>query len=212
MEPVEAVIARSLWVAGLATLAATLWSIPLAYAAVTRPRLASILVPVSEALVGVPTVVVGLALYMLLSRQGPLGFLGLLYTPYAIALGEAILITPLLIATSYRVLYTSYHTYGELALSLGASPRQVMATVVSHAAPGLAASIVMGFSRAVGELGVAYTVGGNIAGRTRTMTTAIALDVSMGRYEEALLLGGVLALLTVAVSVAARMVLKWYGR
>ena len=209
-ESVESIVFRSLWVSGTATILAASWSLPLAYLAVVWRRLGAVLVPVAEALVGVPTVLVGLLLYMLLSRQGPLGFLNLLYTPYAVIVGEAVLVTPLIVATSYRVLRAGYEAYGELAYSLGATGLQAAVTVLSHSLPGVVASLVMGFSRAIGELGVAFIVGGNIAGLTRTMTTAIALEVSMGEYEDALLLGGVLAGLTVLVSAVARLVVRRY--
>ncbi len=190
---------RSLYISGSATLLASAWSIPLAY----RWRgLASAL----EALVGVPTVLVGLALYMLLSRRGPLGFLGLLYTPQAIIVGEAILITPLIASVAYRALRHAVENYGELALSLGATEAQAMATAVREAAGGILAAAVMGFSRAVGELGVALMVGGNIKGYTRTMTTTIALDVAMGEFEEAMALGAILVLLLIGVSMTIRFI------
>jgi tungstate transport system permease protein len=175
----------------------------------SSPRL-RLLVPVFEALVGVPTVVIGLLMYMLLSRTGPLGMLNLLYTPQAIVVGQSILITPLVVSTAYRVVRRSLETYGELALSLGASRSQAAAIVLSQATPGLIASIVMGFSRAIGELGVAFMVGGNIAGYTRTLTTAIALGVSMGEYELALSLGGILVSITLAVSVLLRLARRFW--
>ena len=196
---------RSLYVSGTATLLATAWSIPLAYLMASRPRLRVLASPL-EALVGVPTVLVGLLLYMLLSKRGPLGVLGLLYTPYAIIVGEAILITPLVTSVAYRVLREAVEKYGELALSLGASESQAMATALSQGAPGLVAAVIMGFSRAIGELGVALMVGGNIKGYTRTLTTAIALEVAKGEFEEAVAMGLVLVAIVVAVSIAVRAV------
>jgi len=194
---------RSLMVSGSATLLSTTWSLPVAYAAATRGRLRP-LVAAAEGLVGVPTVLVGLLLYFLFSRHGPLGFLGLLYTPTAIILGEAVLITPLLIAVSYRVVSEAVARYGELALALGASPGQALMLALREAWPGLLAAVVMAFSRAIGELGVALLVGGNIKGYTRTLTTAIALKVSMGEFEAAARLGLVLVAVMVAISLALR--------
>ncbi|HID41820.1 MAG TPA: ABC transporter permease subunit [Pyrodictium sp.] len=196
---------RSLYVSGTATLLAALWSLPLAYAMATERRLQPV-TAVTEALVGIPTVLVGLLLYFLLSRQGPLGFLNLLYTPTAIIVGEAVLITPLLVSVAYRVLRDAVETYGELALSLGASNAQAMALAVREAAPGLVAALVMGFSRAVGELGVALMIGGNIRGYTRTLTTAIALEVSKGEFEDAASLGVILVAIMIAVSLGLRLV------
>ena len=202
---VAEVALRSLYISGTATLLATAWSIPLAYLMASRPRLRVLASPL-EALVGVPTVLVGLLLYMLLSKRGPLGVLGLLYTPYAIIVGEAILITPLVTSVAYRVLREAVEKYGELALSLGASESQAMATALSQGAPGLVAAVIMGFSRAIGELGVALMVGGNIKGYTRTLTTAIALEVAKGEFEEAVAMGLVLVAIVVAVSIAVRAV------
>ena len=196
---------RSLYVSGTATLLAALWSLPLAYAMATERRLQPV-TAVTEALVGIPTVLVGLLLYFLLSRQGPLGFLNLLYTPTAIIVGEAVLITPLLVSVAYRVLRGAVETYGELALSLGASDAQAVALAVREAAPGLVAALVMGFSRAVGELGVALMIGGNIRGYTRTLTTAIALEVSKGEFEDAVSLGAILVAIMIAVSLGLRLV------
>jgi len=196
---------RSLYVSGTATVLAALWSLPLAYVMAAKRRLQPV-AAVTEALVGVPTVLVGLLLYFLLSRQGPLGFLNLLYTPTAIIIGEAVLVTPLLVSIAYRVLRGAVETYGELALSLGASEAQAMALAVREAAPGLVAALVMGFSRAVGELGVALMIGGNIRGYTRTLTTAIALEVSKGEFENAVSLGTVLVAIMVAVSLCLRLI------
>ena len=203
MEPVLTVAARSVTVSGAATLLSASWSLPLAYLAATRPRLRP-LAAAAEGLVGVPTVLVGLFLYFLLSRRGPLGGLGLLYTPTAIIIGEAVLVTPLLVAVSYRVISAAVSRYGELALALGASDTEAMEIALREAAPGLAAALVMAFSRAVGELGVALLVGGNIRGYTRTLTTAIALEVSMGEFEAAMRLGLVLVAIMVFVAAAAR--------
>lgn len=200
------VILRSLWVSGAATLLALSWSVPAALAMAAR-RGSEAAATIAEALVGVPTVVLGLLFYFLLSSSGPLGFLGLLYTPLAMVIGEAALVTPLLVSTSYRVLRRALEEYGELALALGATRLQAVGLALRESARGVAASAVMGFSRAVGELGVALMLGGNIRGYTRVMTTAIALGVSRGEFEESLALG----LALVAIMVAASAALKALG-
>ncbi len=192
---------RSLYISLSATMLAASWSLPLAYLAARRPSFTPV-ARAAEALVGVPTVLVGLLLYMLLSRRGPLGFLELLYTPAAIVLGEAVLVTPLLVAVGYRVLSAAVAEYGELALSLGASEGRALRLALREALPGLVAALVMAFSRAVGELGVALMVGGNIRGYTRTLTTAIALEVSKGEFEAAVSLGAVLVGLMLASAAA----------
>ena len=210
-EGVAEVAARSLAVSAAAVALASTWSLPLAYRMARGGRLAG-LAPAFESLTGVPTVLVGLALYLLLSRSGPLGFLGLLYTPAAIVVGEAVLVTPLYVAAAYRVLRSSWEEYGELALSLGANDSQAMATVLRQASPGVVAAAVMAFSRAIGELGVAFIVGGNIAGKTRTLTTSIALATSMGEYELALRLGSVLLALSLAGGVSVHALRRLWER
>ncbi len=198
------IAARSLAISGTATLLSSTWSIVLAYMLARSPRASRLLVPFLEALVGIPTVLVGLLLYLLLSSQGPLGMFRLLYTPKAIVVGQAILITPLITSVAYRVLTHSWSMYGELALALGAAERQAARLVFSESLPGLAAAVVMGFSRAFGELGVALMVGGNIRGYTRVITTAIALEVSRGEFGLALSLGAMLVAILVLVSLTLR--------
>jgi tungstate transport system permease protein len=199
-------------VSGTATLLASVWSIPTSYV-LTLKRRVGVVEAVIESLVGIPTVLLGLLLYILLSSSGPLAPLGikLLYTPQAIILGESILVTPLMISTSYRVLKNSVVMYSELALSLGASKTQVMTLVIKESLPGVVASIIMSFSRALGELGIAMMVGGNISGYTRVMTTAIALGVARGEFEEAIALGLVLMAIMVVISVTLKLINKVYG-
>ena len=194
---------RSITVSGLATFFASSWSIPFAYILATR-RESELIISIIEAVVGIPTVLVGLLLYFLLSSSGPLGFLHMLYTPQAIIMGEAILITPLIVSTSYRVLKNVVNTYGELALSLGASERQAMLLALRESLPGILASTIMGFSRAIGELGVALIVGGNIRGYTRVLTTAIALEVSKGEFEKAVALGTILVSIATTISIVLK--------
>jgi len=207
-----ATILRSIYVSGTATLLATTWGIPTSYI-LTLKRRVGIVEAVIESLVGVPTVLLGLLLYLLLSSSGPLAPLGirLLYTPQAIILGEAILITPLMISTTYRVLKNTVATYSELALSLGASKTQVMTLIIKESLPGVVASIIMSFSRALGELGIAMMVGGNISGYTRVMTTAIALGVARGDFEEAIVLGLVLLTIMVVISITLKLLNKVYS-
>ncbi|MEM0051127.1 MAG: ABC transporter permease [Sulfolobales archaeon] len=207
-----ATILRSIYVSGTATLLASVWSLPTSYV-LTLKRRVGVVEAVIESLVGIPTVLLGLLLYILLSSSGPLAPLGikLLYTPQAIILGESILVTPLMISTSYRVLKNSVVMYSELALSLGASKTQVMTLVIKESLPGVVASIIMSFSRALGELGIAMMVGGNISGYTRVMTTAIALGVVRGEFEEAIALGLVLMAIMVVISVTLKLINKVYG-
>ncbi len=201
------VILRSLWISGTATLLATTWSFPLTYLLIRKEKLKP-LVTLFEGLVGVPTVLIGLLLYDMLCPRCPLGFLNLLYTPQAIAIGEALLVTPLLVATLYARLKKAFEEFGELALTFGASELKAFEVALSQSLPEALGSVVMAFSRAIGELGVALIVGGNIAGYTRTLSTAIALYTEMGEFEKATELGLILAALSVGVSFAVKLFIE----
>ncbi len=203
-EVVEIII-RSITISGTATFLASIWSIPLSFFLVSRySRITNLIMGFFNALVGVPTVVVGLFLYMILSRSGPLGFLGMLYTPQAIMFGEAVLITPLLVSLLYESFYRTQEKYWELALTLGASNRQALQLFLLQSLPEILVVLLLGFSRAIGELGVALLVGGNIKGYTRVMTTAISLEVVKGEFEKALLLGGFLIATVLGISTSIR--------
>ena len=190
---------------GSATLLATSWSIIIAYILASRRRV-EIISSIIEAMVGIPTVLLGLLLYMLFSHSGPLGFLNLLYTPQAMIIGESILITPLIISSTFRVLREAIQTYGEFAMSIGASRFQTIHLILKETYPTLLAASVMGFSRAIGELGVAMMIGGNIKGYTRVMTTAIALGVSKGEFETAIWLGLILLLIMIITSIVIKII------
>ncbi len=197
---------RSLLISSAATLMALSWSLPISYMISSRQsRLGKIIVSISNALVSVPTVIVGLFLYMLFSRKGPLSVVGLLYTPQAIVLGESLLITPLLISLFHDVFNEYRSKYWEMAISLGATFSQAVALVVREAMPRLVTASLIGFGRAIGELGVALMVGGNIKGYTRVLTTSIALEVSKGEFEEALMLGFILLGIVFTIVVAVRL-------
>ena len=196
---------RSLMVSGLATLMASIWSIPLAAALThSKSKLCRAVLDVLNAMIGMPTVLIGLLLYLLLSRTGPLGVFNLLYTPLAISFGQAILITPLLVSLAAEHLGRVRESVSELALSLGATRVQMATTVIRETGPQLVSTVLVAFNRAIGELGVALMVGGNIRKFTRVMTTAIALEVEKGEFELALALGGILLFITILVTIMVR--------
>jgi len=196
---------RSLMVSGLATLMASIWSIPLAAALThSKSKLCRAVLDVLNAMIGMPTVLIGLLLYLLLSRTGPLGVFNLLYTPLAISFGQAILITPLLVSLAAEHLGRVRESVSELALSLGATRVQMATTVIRETGPQLVSTVLVAFNRAIGELGVALMVGGNIRKFTRVMTTAIALEVEKGEFELALALGGILLFITILVTITVR--------
>jgi len=204
-EEVAEIAFRSLTVSGLATLMASIWSIPLAAALThSKSKLCRAVLDVLNAMIGMPTVLIGLLLYLLLSRTGPLGVFNLLYTPLAISFGQAILITPLLISLAAEHLGRVRESVSELALSLGATRVQMATTVIRETGPQLVSTVLVAFNRAIGELGVALMVGGNIRKFTRVMTTAIALEVEKGEFELALALGGILLFITILVTITVR--------
>jgi tungstate transport system permease protein len=190
---VWAIVATSMLVSVAAVLIASSMAIPLGvFTATTQFRGRRALLQSLNTLMAIPTVVVGLLLYGLLSRRGALGDLDLLYTPWAIIIGEAVLILPII----WNMTVTAISgTDPRLALTcrvLGANAWQQTLLFVREARFGIVAAVVMGFGRAIGEVGIAMMLGGNIAGFTRTMTTAIALETSKGEFELALALGIVL--------------------
>lgn len=156
-----------------------------------------------NALLGLPSVVVGLLVYLLLSRSGPLGTLGLLFTPQAMIIAQIILTLPIIVALSHRATEAHWTDYGDTFLIFGANRLRVFTTLVSAARGALVTVFLAGFGRAIAEVGAIMMVGGNIRGFTRTMTTTIALQTSRGELALALGLGLILIGLTLAVNAAA---------
>ncbi len=150
-------------------------------------------------LMAMPTVMIGLILYGLLSRQGPLGELGLLYTETAVILGEACLIFPLIINMTLVTVQSADKRLITTLKTMGATTLQQIIPILSELRYPILAGVITGFGRAIGEVGAAMMLGGNIQGLTRTMTTAIALETSKGDFEQGLALG--LLLLLIAFSI-----------
>jgi tungstate transport system permease protein len=156
-----------------------------------------------NALMGLPPVVVGLVVYLLLSRSGPLGGLGLLFTPGAMVVAQVILITPIVAALARQLMEDLWGEYGEQLRSLGAGPGRAVLTLLVDGRYSLLTSVLAGFGRASAEVGAVLIVGGNILHVTRVMTTAIALETSKGDLPLALGLGLILIALSIAVNGAA---------
>ncbi len=202
-------LVRSIVVSGVAVILATPVSVALALWVVEGCRVLA--ARLTEALVGVPTVLIGLLLYLLLAGNGPLGFTGLLYTPLAISLGEAILVTPIYTALLVRGFSRIYWPVYTALLGVGASRNEARLYALREAFGVLFSAAVAAYSRAVGELGVALLVGGNIRGYTRTLSTAISLSVAMGDYTGALARGIVLTSLLLLLGFAGWVVSRLYG-
>ncbi len=159
-----------------------------------------------NALMGLPPVVVGLVVYLVLSRAGPLGFLGLLFTPKAMVIAQFVLVTPLVAALARQAVEDLWAEYEEQLRSLGAGPGRAIPTLLWDGRFTLLTTVLAGFGRAIAEVGAVIIVGGNIAHVTRVMTTAIALETSRGELALALGLGIVLMVLSLAVNAAAYLV------
>jgi tungstate transport system permease protein len=151
-------------------------------------------------------VVIGLLVYLLLSRSGPLGAWGLLFTPTAMVIAQAILVTPIVCALSRQALEDLWQEYVEQLRSLGVPRSRAVVTVVWEARLSLVTVVMAAFGRAIGEVGAVIIVGGNIAHVTRVMTTAIALESSRGNLALALALGFVLVAIAIGVNAAAYLV------
>lgn len=163
-----------------------------AWLAVARVPGHRLLVWISNTLLALPAVVVGLLVYLMLSRAGPLGELGLLFTPTAMVIAQSVLVVPLIAALARRLVVDALAEGGEQLRSLGASPMTAAMLMLLHARFGVATVLLTAFGRAISEVGAVMIVGGNIDGVTRVMTTAIALETSKGDLPLALALGIVL--------------------
>jgi tungstate transport system permease protein len=158
------------------------------------------LVVIANTLLGLPPVVAGLTVYLLLSRSGPLGSYGLLFTPVAMVIAQTVLATPIVVALVHRVASGLWRAYGDSLLVSGASRLRTIAPLMRMGREGLLTAFLAAFGRAIAEVGAILIVGGNIRGYTRTMTTTIALETSKGELSLALALGMILLAVSMAVS------------
>ncbi len=154
-----------------------------------------------NSLMAVPAVAIGLIVYLIISRRGPLGILALLYTPWAMIIAQALLATPIITSLSHQTLKRVGSMVRETAVSLGASGFQTVLTIVKEAKSSLVAAFIVGFARVIGETGMTMMVGGNIKGATRVMTTAIALETMKGDFELAVALGIILLIVAFVVNI-----------
>jgi tungstate transport system permease protein len=198
------IVRLSLAVSMAAILCAALIGLPLgAVIALTRypGREASIVV--LNALMGLPPVVVGLAVFLLLSRSGPLGSWGLLFTPQAMVIAQTVLVTPIVAALARQTIEDLWMEYRDELAAMNVGPWRRVATLIWDARFSLLTALLAGFGRAAAEVGAVIIVGGNIDGFTRTMTTAIALETSKGDLPLAMGLGLVLIVIVILVNALA---------
>lgn len=197
------IVQLSLSVSLGATIIATLIGAPLGVLLAIRafPGRQAVLVVVNG-LLGLPPVVVGLVVYLAVSRAGPLGSLGLLFTPTAMVMAQTALTLPIVIALTHRHIDGLWHDYGDAFRMDGARGLVLVATLLAMGRAGVMTGFLTAFGRAIAEVGAIMMVGGNIRGHTRTMTTAIALETSRGELALALALGFILITLTLAIAAA----------
>jgi tungstate transport system permease protein len=201
------IVALSLLVSLSAVVLATAVGLPLGAAvAVGRFPGRRAVIVLLNALMGLPPVVVGLVVYLLLSRAGPLGELGLLFTPGAMVIAQTVLITPIIAALTRQAIEDAWREYEEQLRSLGASRASAALTLVWDTRFSLLTAVLAGLGRASAEVGAVMIVGGNIDGVTRVMTTTIALETSKGDLPLALGLGVVLIAIVLALNAAAMVV------
>jgi len=199
-EVIETAI-RSMTISLTATLLATLLAIPLgSVITFTEFRGKKVLINLIQTLYALPTVLVGLFVFILISRAGPFGFMRLLFTPEGMVIAQMILILPILSGLTISALKGVDSTILDTLRSLGASRYQFMKSVVREARYAIMAAVVLGFGRAISEVGAAIMIGGNIRGHTRVLTTAISLETSMGNIAMSIALGIILLSIALVIN------------
>ncbi len=197
------IIFLSLKVSGTALLIATIIGLPLgALIGLKKFTGRGFSISLLNTFMGLPPVVVGLFLYLLLSRRGLLGFMALLYSPSAMIIAQSILAFPIVAALSHSAIIKIDPLIKQASLTLGATPFQVTTAMVREARYGIMAGIIAALGRVMAEVGAILIVGGNIAGYTRVMTTTIALETDKGNFELALALGIILLLISFLINMA----------
>ncbi len=196
------IIGLSLIVSAAATVLAGCFAIPLGvFLAVAEFRFKRMVIVLLNTALAIPAVLIGLLVYILVNRRGLLGFFGILFTPWAMILAQALLAFPIITALALAALKGVAKDTKDLALSLGASPVQMALAVIRQGKFAFLTAVIAGFSRVIGETGMTLMVGGNIKGQTRVMTTAISLETMKGNFELGIALGLVLLLVALFLNV-----------
>jgi len=199
-----AIVRLSLLVSLSAVLFAAIIGVPAgALLALTRFPGRDVLIVILNTLMGLPPVVVGLAIFLLLSRSGPLGSWGLLFTPQAMVIAQTVLVTPIIAALTRQTIEDLWVEYRDELAAMDIGPARRVATLIWDARFSLVTALLAGFGRAAAEVGAIIIVGGNIDGFTRTMTTAIALETSKGDLPLAIGLGMVLIFIVIIINALA---------
>ncbi|MBL4892760.1 MAG: ABC transporter permease [Rhizobiaceae bacterium] len=203
------IVLRSLQVTISAVIIASLIGFPIgAWLAVNRFRYRRLTIALLNAMMGLPPVVVGLFVYLLLSRSGPFGVLNLLFTPTAMIIAQVIIITPLIASIAHQAIRDLWSEYHDLLISLHATKWQRMKTLIWDARRSLLTATLAGFGRGIGEVGAIMIVGGNIDHLTRVLTTAITLETGKGDFAMAIGLGIILVSLAIIINLAIHTITK----
>jgi len=198
---------RSILISSSATMLSVLWGLPVAsILGLKRFRGRFLLKGFFNAMLGIPTVALGLILYLFFSNAGPIGFLHLLYSPPAIIIGQAILITPITVSFITSAIESIDPEIKDLAKTLGASEIEASIAVLKESMNGVVLAITASFNRAIAELGVVLMVGGNIAGFTSVLTTTIALETNKGNIELSIALAIILLLIVSVLSISINLI------
>lgn len=203
------IIFLSIKVSGTALVVSTLFGLPLsALLGFKKFPTKGLFISVLNTFMGLPPVVVGLFVYLLLSRSGPLGFMALLYTPTAMIIAQSILAFPIVSSLSHSAIVSVDPIIKQASMTLGATPFQVSLTIIREARYGIMSGIIAAFGRVMAEVGAILIVGGNIAGFTRVMTTTIALETDKGNFELALALGIILLTISLMINSVLHLIQK----
>lgn len=203
------IILLSLKVSGFALVIGTAGGLPIgALVGLRRFPFRRVTISLLNTFMGLPPVVVGLFLYLILSRSGPLGFMGLLYTPSAMVIAQAVLALPIVASLSHSAVVNVDPIIRQASLSLGATPFQATLTIIREARYGIMSGVIAAFGRVMAEVGAILIIGGNIAGYTRVMTTTIALETDKGNFELALALGIILLMISLVINSMLHVVQK----
>ena len=201
------IILLSLKVSGTALIISTVLGLPVgSLTGLKKFPGRGFIMTILNTLMGLPPVVVGLFVYLVLSRRGPFGFMALLYTPLAMVIAQSILAFPIVAALSHSAIIKIDPLIKQASFTLGATPFQVTTAMIREARYGIMAAVIAAFGRVMAEVGAILIVGGNIAGYTRVMTTTIALETDKGNFELALALGIILLMLSLVINMALYLV------
>jgi len=197
------IIFLSLRVSGTALLIVSIIGLPMsALVSLKKFPAKGLFISIMNTFMGLPPVVVGLFVYIMLSRSGPIGFMGLLYTPSAMIIAQTILAFPIVISLCHSAIVSVGPITKQASMTLGATPLQISVTIIKEARYGIMSGMIAAFGRVMAEVGAILIVGGNIAGYTRVMTTTIALETDKGNFELAIALGIILLTISLVINTA----------